>query len=88
MRKNEAGEYFRKAFNLTVEAAARMNGDGSAEARQGILHHSVRYALNCGEASEARRLLAIAGRTGEVRQPALKNGSNFTTCTLPGWIAG
>ena len=60
--ENTAEEYFRRAFTLTVDAVAKMNGDGLAEARQDIFHQSVRYALNCGEAKEARRLIALAGR--------------------------
>lgn len=63
-KENEAEEYFRKAFDLSLDAAARMNGDGSAETRRDVLHQSVRYALNCGEAKEARRLMAMAAQTG------------------------
>lgn len=62
--ENRAEEYFRKAFNLSVEAANWMNDGDSAGTRQDIIHQSVRYALECGEVKEARRLMAMAGRSG------------------------
>lgn len=61
--ENRAEEYFRKAFNLSVEAANKVNGGDSSVTRQEILHQSVRYALECGEVKEARRIMAMAGRS-------------------------
>ena len=62
--EEKAEDCFRKAFNLTVDAANRIKGDDSNARRQDLLLRGVRYALDCGDANEARRLIVVAGRTG------------------------
>lgn len=62
--EEKAEDCFRKAFNLTVDAANRIKGDDSNARRQDLLLRGVRYALDCGEANEARHLIERAGMSG------------------------
>jgi RNA polymerase sigma-70 factor (ECF subfamily) len=56
----EAEAQLRKAFDLASEAAARAADGAPLSARLGVLREAARLALECGEAEEARRLMAAA----------------------------
>lgn len=75
-QESRAEDCFRQAFNLAIDAANRIAGDDAAIRRQDLMHQAIGYALDCGEATEARRLMAIAGRTGGA-PAALKEWEQF-----------
>jgi len=64
-QEDNADECFRNAFTLAEEAANRTTAGNLAVTRQDIFHHCVRYALECGEVEEARRLMNAAAQTGD-----------------------
>jgi RNA polymerase sigma-70 factor, ECF subfamily len=55
-----AERYFRDAYRLAANAASRTADAGPHPARLDILRAAVLLALDCGEAAEARRLIAEA----------------------------
>jgi RNA polymerase sigma-70 factor (ECF subfamily) len=52
-----AGAHFREAFGLALDAANRATDGGSHSARLEALRAAARFALDCGEVREARRLM-------------------------------
>jgi hypothetical protein len=52
-----ADSYFREAFDLALEAANQATAGGSHPARLDALRVAVRFALDRGEVTEARRLM-------------------------------
>ena len=68
--ENQAEKHFRKALALGLEATVRLARGHPAAQRQEVLGQSVRYALECGEVAEARRLLALAAATGDALETA------------------
>ena len=52
-----ADAYFRDALALALDAANRTTAGGSHPARLDILRQAARFALDCGEVMEARRLM-------------------------------
>jgi RNA polymerase sigma factor (sigma-70 family) len=55
-----ADDFFRDAFALSLKAANRQTDAGPHPARLDVLRAAVLLALDCGEAAEARRLVAKA----------------------------
>src|SRR5207249_8314515 len=58
-----ADAYFRDAFVLALEAANHAGDDGAPPGRIDLLQAAARYALDCGEVMEARRLVDEARST-------------------------
>jgi RNA polymerase sigma-70 factor, ECF subfamily len=53
----EADAHFREALALALDAAKRTTDGGSHLTRLDILREAARFALDCGEVTEARRLM-------------------------------
>jgi len=59
-----ADAYFRDAFGMALNAASHANDGGSHPGQLDALQAAARFALDCGEVLEARRLVDEASTTG------------------------
>src|SRR5437867_888267 len=69
-----ADQYFRDALGLARDAANHASGGGSNTARLDTLRIAARFALDCGEVMEARRLMDEAFAA----EPSTKFANDWT----------